>query len=305
MKSLINKFLIVLALTIAGFGLLASLQSTVVSASNCVSGKDRDDFKGEWLSDNTVNIKTRSGGNLCKDTVVYVSSYTMPANYNGGEFFGNSTAYPQYKFATKAVTLKGGTNGNSTITIAVPDECTNFQVDAYVGPEVTVVGEKGHMGRTIKAKIVQKTKSDCTPKIVKVKTCNTKTMQIVDIEKGKENTAPYSTDLSKCEFVKTCDTTTMQIVDVTKGKENTAPYSTDFGKCKSLKVCDTTTGEIVIVTESESKNTKYSDVNSDKCIDQPKTPDTLPKTGPTDTLMAAMPFGAITTASAYYFRKRR
>ncbi|MGB2787085.1 MAG: hypothetical protein WBB94_01750 [Candidatus Saccharimonadaceae bacterium] len=271
MTSLIKRLLIALVLTIAGLGIYSSVQPTEASASSCVAGKDRGDFKGVWLSKDTVNVKTRSGGKLCKDTVIYVSSYSMPANYDGGEFFGNSTAYPQYKFATKAVTLKAGTDGNVTVTIAVPDECTNYQADAYVGPEVTVVGEKGHMGRTIKAQIVQKTKSDCTPEVVKVKTCDTTTMQIVEVEKGKENTAPYSTDLSKC---------------------------------KSLKVCDTTTGKIVIVTESESKNAKYSDVDSSKCKDQPKTPEVLPQTGPTETLLAALPFGAITAASTYYIRKR-
>lgn len=271
MKSLVKKFLVAIVLTIAGLGLSATVQPTEASAGSCVAGKDRGDFKGEWLSNSTVNVKTRSGGNLCKDTVIYVSSYTMPADYDGGEFFGNSTAYPQYKFATKAVTLKGGTNGDTTVTIAVPDECTNYQVDAYVGPEVTVVGEKGHMGRTIKAKIVQKTKDDCTPEAVRVKTC---------------------------------DTTTMQIVEVDKGKENVSPYSTDLSKCKSVKVCDTKTGQIVVVTENESKDARYSDIESEKCKDQPKTPDTLPQTGPAETLLAALPFGAITAASTYYIRKR-
>ena len=331
-----KKIALLTAVAVTGAIALVSLApSATVQASDCVAGTDRGDFKGEWITNDTVTLKTRSGGNLCQDTTVFVSSYKMPDNYNGGDFFGNTTAYPQYKNATKTVVLKKGTNGQTTVTIPVPDECTNFQVDAYLGPEITVVGADGHQRRTIKAKIVKATKDDCS--VPKVQTCDTSTGAIVEVEKGKENTPPYSTNLDKCKKVVVCDTKTGTIVTITKdqandsryvdkdsdqckvqacdtstgtivlvekGKENTPPYTTNLDKCEKVKVCDTKTGEIVTVTKDEAKDSRYADQASEKC-QKAETPAEVPSTGPAEIISGMAGAGSLAGAGSMYIKSRR
>jgi hypothetical protein len=164
---------------------------------SCVKGEVKQDFTGEWTSRNTVKFSTADGKKLCKDVDVFVSSYVMPDNYNGEKFWNNPTATPQTMFASKKITLKAGTTGATVTTINVPSVCKNIQVDAYLGPELKVVGPEGHDGRAFATAIYKKTVDSCeTPK---VDTCNTETGKVVKVEKGNENKAPYSTDFTKCE----------------------------------------------------------------------------------------------------------
>ena len=58
----------------------------------------------------------------------------------------------------------------------------------------------------VDGKVVSKTSAACKttvtvaqPPVEKVKACNTETGKIEEVEKGKENTPPYTTDLSKCQ----------------------------------------------------------------------------------------------------------
>ncbi len=301
MKISVKMVLTSLVLAVASMATFAAVGSPQVSAASCVDGKERGDFKGEWLSKDTVNVKTREGGKLCSDVTIYVSSYTMPAHYNGGDFFGNTTAYPQQKFATKAVALAGGTDGNTTVTIAVPDACTNFQTDAYIGPEVVTVGADGHMGRTIKAQITKKTQTNCAPEMVK--TCNTQTKTIVDVEKGKENTAPYSTDLSKCKMVEVCDTTTGKLVTITESEAKDSKYApANSVKCEDqLLVCDPATKTYISLPKSEAS--KYTDKTA--CEPKVEKPEVLPSTGPMSAILSVLPFSAIAGATTLYIRSRR
>ncbi|MCA9340027.1 MAG: DUF11 domain-containing protein, partial [Candidatus Saccharibacteria bacterium] len=78
------------------------------------------------------------------------------------------------------------------------------------------------------------TTKDCVPE--KVKACNTTTGKIEDVEKGKENTAPYTTDLSKCapkpELVTACNLKTKKIeYNVDKSKIDNVNYTLDLDKC--------------------------------------------------------------------------
>ncbi|MCA9336475.1 DUF11 domain-containing protein [Candidatus Saccharibacteria bacterium] len=120
------------------------------------------------------------------------------------------------------------------------------------------------------------TTKDCAPE--KVKACNTATGKIEEVEKGKENTAPYTTDLSKCapkpEMVKACNTKTGQIEMVEKGKENTAPYTTDLSKCapkpELVTACNLKTKKIEYnVDKSKIDNVNYT-LDLDKCKETPK-----------------------------------
>lgn len=124
------------------------------------------------------------------------------------------------------------------------------------------------------------TGKDCAPE--KVKACNTKTGIVEDVDKGKENTPPHTTDLSKCdkpepepEMVKACNTKTGVIEDVEKGKENTAPYTTDFSKCdkptpepEMVEACNTKTRVIEDVTKG-TENTPPHTTDLSKCTQTP------------------------------------
>lgn len=256
---------------------------TPAQATKCISGTSYKQFTGTIISRDTVSVKTKTGV-LCSDVVLNVTAFTItnPA-YNGAGWKNNPTAYPQQKYATKKVTMKKGTNGAVTVTVPVPNECTNYQLDAYIGPEQTVIDTSEGLKGTnaIVGKIFNKTKTDCSePKPVQVKTCDTKTGAIVLVEKGKENTAPYSTDLSKCEKV---------------------------------EVCDTTTGKTVTVTKNEATDKKYASVDSEKCQpveEQPKpaTPapaQELPTTGPAETALSVLGAGTLAGAATMYARSRR
>lgn len=195
----ITKFIITGAVAfVAVTGALIVQPSFVRATSDCTTnGTTKKDFTGEWISRDTVKFSTTNNVELCQDVEVYVSSYTMPDNYNGEKFYNNPTATPQVLFASKKLVLEKGTTGSRTVTIDVPSVCKNVQTDAYLAPEVKVVGPSGHEGRAFATQITKKVTEGC--EVVKVKACNTDTKTIVEVEKGKENTPPYTSDLKKCE----------------------------------------------------------------------------------------------------------
>ncbi|HMQ95714.1 MAG TPA: PKD domain-containing protein [Candidatus Saccharibacteria bacterium] len=110
-------------------------------------------------------------------------------------------------------------------------------------------------------------------KEVKVKACNTETGVIEWVKQGKENTPPFTTDLSKCDKVKVCDTKTMLITTVTRHEaENNDRYvDVNSDKCK-VQVCDPDTGKIITVPKEDED--KYAPVDSDKCKVEVCDPDT-------------------------------
>lgn len=150
--------------------LAASVGATVLvapSASadkpNCIDATDRANLVAVWTGDTTVQVKTTTGQGACSDVTLYFSSYSLPATYNGEKFWNNPTAYPQQMFDSKKLVLKAGESTTEAASIKLPNECTPKQVDIYLGPEVTVVGEEGHMKRGLNGNhIIQKTKDDCS-----------------------------------------------------------------------------------------------------------------------------------------------
>ncbi len=202
----LKKFIVstaVFAISVAGMSVAQPILAKATDSANvaCTNGDTKQDFTGEWISRDTVKFATAGGKKLCKDVTINVSSYVMPDNYNGEKFMNNPTATPQTLFNTKKVTLKAGTNGASTVTIKAPSVCKNVQTDAYVGPEITVVGPKGHDGHAFATQILKKATTGCDqPKPVeKVDACNTDTKKVEKVEKGKENVTPHLSDLSKCD----------------------------------------------------------------------------------------------------------
>ncbi len=303
MKSFIKKLAIVGSTLAFAAAILVSFgTATPAQATSCVDGKQYTDFKGSYSGRDTMTVETKNGGKLCNDVKVNFASFVAPANYNGKGFSKNPTAIPQSQFYNKTVTLKKGTTGKTTVTVQVPDACTNYQIDAYLGAVQTkITTSEGFIGtNAIVGKLFQKLKDDCS--VPKVQTCNTLTGAIVMVEKGKENTAPYSTDLEKCQKVTVCDTSTGAIVTITKSESKDPKYTTDFDKCERATVCDTTTGDVVTVSKSDAKDPRYVDQNSDKCKD---VPEEIPSTGPMEIVSGVAGIGSLAGASSMYFRSRR
>lgn len=119
------------------------------------------------------------------------------------------------------------------------------------------------------------------------------------------------------EMVEACNTQTGVIEKVEKGKENTPPYTKDFSKCEKIKVCDLEQKVVREVTREEAKDTKrYGAVDHEACNPKPVTPPTpvtptppavteLPRTGLTDVLIGGLGLGALATASVAYVMSRR
>lgn len=307
----------------------------------CVDGASQGSYVGEWKTNNTVYFHTINNQPLCKDATVFVSSYTMPDNYDGKPFFGNNTAYPQKQFASKKLVLKAGTNGETTVTIATPDACHNAQMDAYIGPEVFTVGADGHQGRAIATQIVVKTKANCqipeekkvdvcdpkTGKIIsvyesqahnylpkddeackpKVEVCNPKTGQIISVKPSEvKNYLPKDDEACKPK-AQVCNPKTGKIISVKPSEvKNYKPVTDEACKNETVKVCNPANGQIISVKPSEMKNYKPAD---DKDC-QPKVlattaPAKIASTGPVDTLATTLGLGSLTGAAMYLRNFRR
>ncbi len=328
------------AITLAAIGFV-SFGDTSVQAASCTKGSKYTDFTGSYSGRDTMTVQTKGGKLLCNDVDVNFASFVAPDNYNGKGFANNPTAIPQSQYYVKTITLKKGTNGKTTHTVKVPDACTNYQIDAYIGPiQTKITTSEGLVGtNAIVGKLFQRTKDDCSvPRVTvcdtktgtivtidkdkaeadkdryvdkdsdkcKVKACNTKTGLYEMVQRGKENTPPYSTDFSKCK-VETCDTSTGTVVKVDKGQENTPPYSTNLDKCKTVKVCDTSTvpGKVVTVTKDVAKSDtdRFVDPDSDKCKE--KEPEEIPSTGPAEIISSVAGVGSLAGAGAMYLKSRR
>jgi hypothetical protein len=169
--------------------------SAPAGASSCIDGDTNRDFSGTRNGTvDTLTIWTKDNRKLCNDVSVNFTTFKVDnPNYNGGSFKGNPTAYPQSFFANQTVVLKKGTNGKTTIKMEVPDACTPYQIDAYVGPMQTAVVDSGGLvgPPAIVGKLFDKTKTDCS--VPKVEVCNTNTGLHEMVDKDKANTAPYTT----------------------------------------------------------------------------------------------------------------
>lgn len=268
--SIIHKLAVAGVLVVAALAANAVVQPVLAAASGCTNGTSYKDFNGTRTGRDTLTVWPKK--KLCKDAKVNFTTFeVLNKNYNGKPFKNNPTALPQASIWNKTVTLKKGSTSKVTVKMGLPDDCTPYQIDAYVGPVQTKIttsaGLKGT--RAIVAKLFDKLKDDCTPPApVKVKACNTITGKIEDVVKGKENTPPHTTDLSKCapkpEKVEACNTDTGEIEFVDKGKENTPPHTTDLSKCEEVpepemvEACNTETGQIEEVEEGKENTPPYT-----------------------------------------------
>jgi hypothetical protein len=160
--NIISKSIIVLA-SIAGLVAASTPAAHATNMPTCVDGNVRSNLVVTWKSNSSVTVGTVGNKPVCNDTTVLFSSYTMPDNYNGKPFTNNPTASPQSVFDTTTAVIKKGTSQAVAMTIDLPDACKNIQVDTYYGPEIKVVGPKGHANQYISGKIVVKSKNSCTP----------------------------------------------------------------------------------------------------------------------------------------------
>lgn len=246
--------------TVAGAAYIGA--STPAQAASCVDGDSYKDFTGT-RSGNTVTVWTKNDAKLCNDTPVNFTTFKVDnPNYNGQSFHNNPTAIPQSYFWNKTVIMKKGTNGKTTVTFNVPDACTPYQIDAYIGDaQTSITTSAGLKGTTaIVGKLFAATQSDCS--VPQVEACNTSTGVIGPVDKDKANTAPYTTDLSKCK-IDVCNTNTGLYEKVDKNKANTAPYTTDLSKCQ-VKVCNKDTGVVETINKSDANQSKYTN-NMDDC----------------------------------------
>lgn len=158
----------------------------------------------------------------------------------------------------------------------------------------TATAETPNGGKSDTANVV--VTKECQPPVEKIKACNTETGKIEEVEKGKENTPPYTTDLSKCEekppveMVEACNTETGKIERVEKGKENTAPYTTDLEKCQPKPPVTPEEPETPVTPEQPTP-------------EQPVTE--LPTTGAADTIVSFVGLGSLIAAASYYVASRR
>lgn len=127
----------------------------------CVDGYTRANLHLDWSPSGKVIITTVNGAPLCADVTVFLSTYTLPKSYDGSGIFDDSSL-PQQKFSSTSALLLKGTTGGVTLATAVPDSCTDYQLDAYYDPEVSSVSYSGHGSQLIYGKIYVHTATDCT-----------------------------------------------------------------------------------------------------------------------------------------------
>lgn len=120
--------------TFAALALTASLITPATakatnSNNNCLNAHDWESYTTSFTR-GSGTIATK--GALCESIDVTLESFTMPDSYDGKDF--NSTALPQYKYATVNFTIPAGqANYKKTLTVYVPDACKNTQLDFYKG----------------------------------------------------------------------------------------------------------------------------------------------------------------------------
>lgn len=162
-----KKYLLTAAIAAIGMVSLSGAPTYATDTTECVNGSQAGNYRVVWSDDGaSVTLATKNGKPVCDDVHMFLSSYTMPKQYDGRPFIVNDgvnkTAVPQALFASKAITLQKG-DSTETWTIAVPKACENKQVDVYYGPELQNVTADEHHGSHgyISGIIVRKTEAAC------------------------------------------------------------------------------------------------------------------------------------------------
>lgn len=298
----IKNFVVVGILALAGISVLGFSGATEpVFAASCTNGSSYKDFDGSYTR-NSLTVQTKDNKKLCKDVKVNFTTFeVLNKNYNGKGFKNNSTALPQASIFNKTVTLKKGTNGKTTVQVAVPDACTPYQIDAYIGsPQTKVTTSAGLIGtNAIVGKLFQRTKSVCT-----VKVCNPATGEIITVHESKKNDyKPIGDEACKPtpEKTKVCNPKTGETITVEK--DQTDMYKPVGDKaCKNLQVCNPETGETITVKGSEAAD--YKPVDDSACQDVPAVVE-LPETGAGDSIMGLLGATLLTGTATAFLRSRR
>jgi hypothetical protein len=124
-------------------------------APACVDGNIQQNLDITWVNPGEATVHTVNDAPLCNNVTLDISSYIMPANYNGQGFYtvydqnnpsvniANITAFPQTIFSNQTATLVAGSDGQTSLNINLPDLCNNIQVDIYYAPEQDSIGANG------------------------------------------------------------------------------------------------------------------------------------------------------------------
>ena len=310
MKKLIGLFagFVVAAAAVVALGVTTS---TPVSATSCTNGTSYTDFDGSRTGNDTLTVWPNKP--LCKDVNVNFTTFkVLNKNYNGQPFSNNPTAIPQASYWNKTVTLKKGTTSKVTVKMTIPDACTPYQIDAYIGPVQTKITTSAGLVDTtaIVAKIFDKTKDDCTPPAPKmVKVCNPATGEIITVKESEASKYKPVGDKA-CQPVKVCNPANGQIITVpAKDASKYKPVGDEACKPKpgKVQVCNPANGQIITVDEDQAAN--YKPVGDEACVETPgkggDTPEVLPSTGPVEAISALLGTGSLAGAGTAYVRSRR
>lgn len=313
--SLFKKLALFGGLFVAGAAMLVSLgTSSTAEAASCTTGSKYTDFTGYVTGKDTLTIRTKDNLKLCNDVDVHFASFVIHNDYNGEGFSKNPTALPQTQYYIKTVTLKKGTTGDKTVTVDIPDECTNYQIDAYIGKiQTEIKTSEGFIGtNAITSKLYQKTKDDCSePK--QIKACNMNTHDYEMVDEGKENTPPYTMNFDYCETTTVCDTKTGDIIeDITKEEAKDPRYAdVNDEACnppEQVTVCDTSTtpGTVVTINKdvADADEDRYVDANDEAC-NPPEETTEIPSTGPAEIISGILGTGSLAGAGSMYIKSRR
>ncbi len=177
--------------------------SSPALATDCTNGTKYSDFSGSYDGNNTLTVWTKGNKKLCKDVNVNFTSYKILNNYDGKGWSNNPTALPQTKFFNKTVTLKKGTDGKTSVQLQVPDACTPYQIDAYIGPVQNEIKTKeGLIGtNAIVYQLFKATKTDCNPPVEKtIEVCRLSDKKYpVTIKESEFDSSEYSKDPNDCK----------------------------------------------------------------------------------------------------------
>ncbi len=107
---------------------------------NCLDGTKAASYTTSFTR-GTGTIATVDGLPLCEDTNIVLESWNVPDSWDRVEF--DATAIPQTKFAVVTVTLPAGqANLSKTVSIDVPADCKNTQLDYYFTPEYDKIDDQ-------------------------------------------------------------------------------------------------------------------------------------------------------------------
>ncbi len=303
-----NKFLKFVGASLSAFALMAA---TVVALSGnnhaaatpqCEVTSVGERASAFTISDDksTATVKFKATGADNCQVQVSVMSFYAPSM--------TGKPYDQQKlFDINTKTVGKGTH---TLTGKLPVKSNDakgcfYQVDLTYGTKIhSPVLAYGHG------------KLDCsvTPPVQKIKVCDLKTHEIVQIKESDFNPNRYSKNLADCNKVKVCDLTTKKIVRVYKDElqANPSRYTRDLSKCApvpkpgEMVVCDLNSGDVITIKENEFDTAKYSkDVNDAKCTETEELPDSVASTGPEQAIASMFGLGGFAGSAVYYFQSRR